>query len=1644
MSSSTTNAVNTPAQPLPAPAGGNDPKLASATKPGQPDPPQGSSSQKLAGKPATNINQLGPGPQQPTGLRVSGSTELHGAAEIWTGRNANGLYAYLVTRTISVPLGRITEQSLAQAKQGATPLNRSQDFYGLAKSLMADPGISGRDYAAGNVEIVADWPVTQAEVTANDRVLGRTPTYNMRVHDVMRQAGLAPDPRDGRTYTLPATRLGGQLAAKIFLDEPPGQRGALNGLADADRLFPNAPKDFIDGFNGVKTGVTAMKVIGGLQFGVSLLAAKGAAHVWGAKIQGRVPQLNTSLRVPGAQTVARLTSNVVNNVLPAPRTAGLQSKPTTPPPTKTLVSERPTTGNNGLRPPSGGNPSPPSGNVLPKAAQSSYFDRNPGGLGFGQTPSSGSLFSPGTPNDTPGLSASNGFDQYAQRVSEETKQLSEVLQRQKDQNNAPGSAYPSTQAPQPQAPVIKPGEPARIGGVNAKVLGDGGNLQATYVQATVQTRNYNNVRGADVSLVYPVKDQGVQRLHVIQGISPSEARTLLYQLDQRGELALPRKDVFFHNGIGGRRGDGSVVTPEQDLQRREADLFFSKLTSQQITAKVQGNTLTINGKQGVALNASQWKEASRLYTQANAPERGMVSLALQRQHTLQGPHGQTRQVPVVEAWADLTPEEARALLNRAAGFNTKGERTFTPSLINPDGNPNKDAIGPTLKANGLSPDGLHQRSKTLYQQQHPSSATTKPHTTQAEPTSGAPGANNELSALLKRPLFVIPGGDVYAQLDKNGVQRSLTPDDVKWLKDSGKNAAMLSPPGGLSPDSALVRWASGYPSSQLGGVLRSNPDIVRDAKLLEQQGWTFDWMPRVERQLYQPPPAQIMAAEKKIMIDGGMASENTWPKTLELGLRDGIRQAQIVTNGVENDVSWLAFQRGPLDQTAINTSSIARFGFDSSNRVLFDSPIQRELKAAAQQAWVSQRPVDTAFALPETTVTKLDSVSATARGQDGTIPDYLIRMTDSGSGEQYYRATAERVSSRTDAQGHSTITWRLEASSSHGEVQVPTVSFVTGGPAATPQRSPFDRETIAYRSNFDVDTLKNTLRAGLARAFPWRADQIATATLEPVPGSAERTVPADSVFGTWGIGNNRSDGAPNHSTVELPAATWKLSMNDRGMNHDYVVRVTSFNHSGGQINFDVTPDPLSRARQTPLSPVGTQPISSQTLNRNQQYVDKASQGQLRGLGQLQRSLTALDPKIQLELLNSGQVDDWLAKMASNPVLNTVPYIVTPDSIESIVKQETAGDKRVLVLYSGNAAADLSAFDNDRDPNVRLERAPAESTGEALQAVLNRGDIASFDKVIAVGGGTVKDLAAMAVAVGTDYDGLHANTASAAGVRQELQRLGIALQRDGGRRYMKAGIELITIPTQLAQTGNTTPFAVLKTRDDGFIMSTRHPDRTHIALTKLTATNERWTEEKLRQSFVSGAADYAAGLSYASAKALQEGIPVQQAIQTYAPEAARVYDWFVDNLPRAQSNFSSEAAQILSYAFQEYSTNRQPLLADEHNFFDIIDKYRPEGRGPWPSHGEWVAVGTVLNLYVYGKQTGDFSLYEKVRNDYQRLGAPVDLASLQRQGVTSDHLIRALGTLRTKDYSGSPRPPLLRDYVKTHDPSQLINEALRSR
>lgn len=326
----------------------------------------------------------------------------------------------------------------------------------------------------------------------------------------------------------------------------------------------------------------------------------------------------------------------------------------------------------------------------------------------------------------PGTRPGQNQQQYGPTLEE----LTRGAQEQKQRNQTTPAAAPAT--PDTNVPET-PGAPTRIGGVTAdRVPYSEANLR----QAITDAQHYNQISTDRVTLGYAVRDtkNGQWYVERISGISPTQARSLMWNLNQCGQLAHGTDDIFRSNGIGGwRAANGSTGTPEQDLKIREANAYFNQLTPQQVNTAAQRGALTVNGKTGTVYSPDSGNTLQQQITGtngkpgANAADRGNVSLAIQRVYTIPGPNGSSRTVRGTELFTDLTPSEARSVLNQAA----KNGTLWAPSGAG-------DAIDWNLQRNGLSRSGLDQRDAVIAQRNNPPAPQLP---TLPEPTA-LPGGND--------------------------------------------------------------------------------------------------------------------------------------------------------------------------------------------------------------------------------------------------------------------------------------------------------------------------------------------------------------------------------------------------------------------------------------------------------------------------------------------------------------------------------------------------------------------------------------------------------------------------------------------------------------------------------------------------------------------------------------------------------------------------------------------------------------------------------------------------------------------------------------------------------------------------------------
>ena len=258
--------------------------------------------------------------------------------------------------------------------------------------------------------------------------------------------------------------------------------------------------------------------------------------------------------------------------------------------------------------------------------------------------------------------------------------------------------------PQPEKQVVEtkaetpPGQPSRVNGVDATRAPA---TQELLNVTAAETRDLNAKSNTTLSIVYPVKDPGSDRvtLERFDDMTPVQANRLLESLESQNRLpeGFTKEKVFLQNGIGGTQKDGTKFTPQQDLTIRDGNLYFETLSPNQVTAALQKSVPPMNGKVGTVFSPDSYGDLLSQTVPANVKERGNVSLAVPVQMTLpydtpldaDSKPDASAKANATLLYPDLTPSEAGALLK---AFSDQG-------IL-------RSSVDGVLAQNGLSQDGL--------------------------------------------------------------------------------------------------------------------------------------------------------------------------------------------------------------------------------------------------------------------------------------------------------------------------------------------------------------------------------------------------------------------------------------------------------------------------------------------------------------------------------------------------------------------------------------------------------------------------------------------------------------------------------------------------------------------------------------------------------------------------------------------------------------------------------------------------------------------------------------------------------------------------------------------------------------------------
>lgn len=285
----------------------------------------------------------------------------------------------------------------------------------------------------------------------------------------------------------------------------------------------------------------------------------------------------------------------------------------------------------------------------------------------------------------------------------------------------------------------------------------------------------------------------------------------------------------------------------------------------------------------------------------------------------------------------------------------------------------------------------------------------------------------------------------------------------------------------------------------------------------------------------------------------------------------------------------------------------------------------------------------------------------------------------------------------------------------------------------------------------------------------------------------------------------------------------------------------------------------------------------------------------------------------------------------------------------------------------------------------------DTTADEIHRIEKRSDFDDFNRIVGVGGCAALDVA-KSVAIGKD--------------------------------------ELVVVPTILSTNCITKDRSVVEHGLEAFSYRTTAPHRVIVPLQEMMGQEPRllafWSQ--------SGWGDFFAKLSAMTDQLWTKGQAAGRAqMQDMDSDVLDGLDWVNTEFHGFDESTLTRLARHVHQAGEKVNCcdTNDTSVGGEHKFYYAMMDLYPALRHK-PSHGQVVAVGTLLTLKAHATASGDAGLYESVRTAFERLGLPLDFDQLAQLGMTREVLVRSLERISQPDV----KPSFLGAYVRENGCSVL--------
>lgn len=236
------------------------------------------------------------------------------------------------------------------------------------------------------------------------------------------------------------------------------------------------------------------------------------------------------------------------------------------------------------------------------------------------------------------------------------------------------------------------------------------------------------------------------------------------------------------------------------------------------------------------------------------------------------------------------------------------------------------------------------------------------------------------------------------------------------------------------------------------------------------------------------------------------------------------------------------------------------------------------------------------------------------------------------------------------------------------------------------------------------------------------------------------------------------------------------------------------------------------------------------------------------------------------------------------------------------------------------------------------------------------------------------------------------------------------------RACAIGKEIINIPTILSTSCISVDRSVIRYEKESKLEKTIAPSKTIISVPFILKTESKnitkWSQ--------SGFGDLFANISASIDFQYKEKNISCELVKKNVPECFEALNWVINSFQNYDIISLTKLAKYLHNSSLTVIKRNDTLLssAGEHKLYYKIIEQQKQYTNNIPTHGQLVAIGTLISIKIFSKQMKDNLLYEKIKMAYKKLRLPLNYKQLENIGIKRSYLIQGLNSItNTNTYLG---------------------------